>query len=98
MGDTISGRIVEAPDGNLYRISDDARVQNVETFAGAGTKTPLHDGVAEGLSARYGGAVGDWQKRKAVVYVDVGGEEVKAEVHWFQNGSDKHRFKIKRYL
>ena len=29
---------------------------------------------------------------------DVNGEQIKAEVHWFQNGSEKVKFKVKEWL
>ena len=59
---------------------------------------PLREEVAQGLSAEFGGKPEDWQHCKAKGWLDVDGEAVKAEVHWFQNGSEKVKFKVKRWL
>ena len=53
-------------------------------FAGSGTKHPLHDGVAEGLTEQFGGEPSKWQHCKGHGILDYDGEERPAEVHWFQ--------------
>ena len=68
-------------------------------FSGYGTNTPLHDGVAEGLTNQYGGSVEKWQHAKGIGVTDDDGENVRAEIHWFQEetvGQVKH--KVKRWL
>lgn len=63
-----------------------------------GGVNPLSGEVAQGLSDEFGGKPEDWQHCKAKGWLDVDGEAVKAEVHWFQNGSEKVKFKVKRWL
>ncbi len=85
--------------GKLYHYVEGSRVQDVTVFAGYGARTPLHEGVAEGLANEYGGDVEKWQHVKGFGVIDDDGENVKAEVHWFQEqsvGQVKH--KIKRWL
>ncbi len=91
--DIIDGR------GDVYHYVEGTRIQNREVFAGYGVKTPLHEGVAEGLTAEFGGDVAKWQHVKGVGIIDDHGEEVRAEVHWFQEesvGQVKHF--IKKWL
>lgn len=84
-----------------YQFAPGTRIQNSEVFAGKGTKHPLHEGVAEGLTAEFGGSVSKWQHAKGYgVLVDQEtGEEFNAEVHWFQEETvGKVKFKLKREL
>lgn len=70
-----------------------------EVFAGYGTRIPLHNGVAEGLTEHFKSDSDKWQHVKGIGVIDYFGEERKAEVHWFQEesvGQVKH--KIKRWL
>ena len=86
-------------DGRIYHYVEGSRVQNREVFAGFGTRTPLHDGVPEGLTKEFGGTPSKWQHVKGFGLIDDNGESVRAEVHWFQEetvGQVKH--KIKRWL
>jgi hypothetical protein len=40
-----------------------------------------------------------WQHAKGIGVIDCDGEEIKAEVHWFQEESvGKVKFKVKRWL
>lgn len=91
--------IVDHNTGRIFRYAEGTYVRNVQVFAGYGTKTNLHDGVAEGLTAEYGGNVNKWQHVKGIGEIDDDGEIVRAEVHWFQEesiGQVKH--KIKRWI
>lgn len=73
-------------------------MQNSQVFAGKGVSKPLREEVALGLTEQYGGAPENWQHCKAIAWIDVDGESIRAEVHWFQNGSIKEKFKVKRWL
>lgn len=75
--------------GVEYVFAAGSRIQDSEVFAGKGTKHPLHEGVAEGLSEQYGKNVSEWQHAKGygtLLDPDTG-DELGAEVHWFQEKS-----------
>lgn len=90
--------VVDKSTGEEYYFVEGTRTQNAQVFAGKGGVKPLREEVAQGLSAEFGGKPEDWQHCKAKGWLDVDGEAVKAEVHWFQNGSEKVKFKVKRWL
>lgn len=89
-----------SPDGERYfHYVEGTYVQRVKVFAGYGTKTPLHEGVAEGLTKEFGGDPAKWKHVKGEGIVDDDGEDVRVEVHWFQEesvGQVKHM--IKKWL
>ncbi len=90
--------VVDKSTGEEYYFVEGTRTQNAQVFAGKGGVKPLHEEVAQGLAAEFGGKPEDWQHCKGKGWLDVDGESVKAEVHWFQNGSEKVKFKVKRWL
>lgn len=83
-----------------YHFAEGTRIQNREVFAGYGTRIPLHDGVAEGLSEQHGGVdVEKWQHVKGNGILETEEGDRPAEVHWFANnefGQCGH--KVKRWL
>lgn len=89
-----------SPDGERYfHYAEGTYVQRVKAFAGYGTNTPLHEGVADGLTKEFGGDPAKWKHVKGEGVIDDDGEDVRAEVHWFQEesvGQVKHR--IKKWL
>lgn len=94
-------KVVDKTTGVEYEFAPGTRIQNSEVFAGKGTKHPLHDGVAEGLTEQFGGTPSKWQhaKGKGILLDDMTGEEYSAEVHWFQEETvGKVKFKVKRWL
>lgn len=94
-------KIVDKSTGVEYEFASGTRIQNSEVFAGKGTRHPLHEGVAEGLTEQYGGTVSKWQHAKGFgVLVDPDTrEERQAEVHWFQEETvGKVGFKVKEWL
>lgn len=94
-------KIVNKSTGIEYEFAPGTRIQDAEVFAGKGTRHPLHEGVAEGLTAQYGGTPEKWQHAKGFgVLMDLEtGEEFCAEVHWFQEETvGKVGFKIKREI
>nr|DAK85601.1 MAG TPA: minor capsid protein [Caudoviricetes sp.] len=90
--------VVDKSTGEEYYFVEGTRTQNAQVFAGKGGVNPLREEVAQGLSDEFGGKPEDWQHCKAKGWLDVNGEAVKAEVHWFQNGSEKVKFKVKRWF
>lgn len=94
-------KVVNKDTGVEYEFAHGTRIQDSEIFAGKGTKRPLHEGVAEGLSERYGGTPSKWQHAKGhgVLVDKETGEEFEAEVHWFQEETvGKVGFKLKKEL
>lgn len=94
-------KVIDKSSGIEYEFAPGTRIQNAEVFAGKGTKHPLHEGVAEGLTEQYGGTAGKWQHAKGFgVLMDMEtGEEFRAEVHWFQEETvGKVGFKLKREI
>ena len=89
-----------SPDGERYfHYAEGTYVQRVKAFSGYGTNTPLHEGVAEGLTKEFGGDPTKWKHVKGEGVINDDGEDVRAEVHWFQEesvGQVKHR--IKKWL
>lgn len=91
--------IIDPETGEMFQFAEGTRIQNVEVFAGKGTKKSLHEGVAEGLADQVGGSTEKWQHCKGKGILDYYGEERPAEVHWFQEETvGKVKFKVKRWL
>lgn len=53
-------KVVDKATGVEYEFALGTRIQNSEVFAGKGTRHPLHEGVAEGLTAEFGGTPSKW--------------------------------------
>ena len=84
------------PDDQYYQYAAGTKIQDREVFAGYGTRHPLHEGVAEGLTEEFGGDPTKWRHEKGIGIIDRNGEEVRAEVHWFYAesvGQVKHMIK-----
>lgn len=96
--------IVDENTGETFRFTEGSRLQNVEIFAGPGTKTPVHDdGFKERVAKKYDLSeeqMAKMQKVKGVGTIDYNGDNVKAEVHWvqIQGESGKYFFKVKEWL
>ena len=90
--------ILEPDTGEIFRFAEGTRIRDVHAFAGKGTKHPLHEGVAEGLSEQLGGKPENWRHMKGHGIVEYYGEERAAEVHWFEEETvGRVKFKIKRW-
>lgn len=90
--------VLDPESGEYFHFSEGTRVRDVQVFAGKGTSKPLNPEVAEGLSEQIGGEPDEWQHCKGVGTIDYNGEDIDAEVHWFQEPSvGKHKFKIKKW-
>lgn len=91
--------VVDKSTGEIFQFAEGTRIQNSEVFAGYGTSNSLHEGVAEGLTKEFGGTPTKWQHAKGIGVIDYHGEEIKAEVHWFQEETvGKVKFKVKEWL
>lgn len=89
--------VIDTETGEEFNFVEGTKIQNTKVFAGKGTKTPLHEGVAEGLSEQLGGKAEKWQHCKGDGIIDYYGEHRKTEIHWFQEETvGKEKFKIKR--
>lgn len=91
--------ITDPITGENFNFTEGTHIQNAQVFAVKGVRTPLHDGVAEGLTKEFGGKIENWQHSKGIGIIDMHGEQVKAEVHRFQNSDvGKVKFKISRFI
>lgn len=90
--------MLDPESGEYFHFSEGTRIRDAQVFAGKGASKPLNAEVAEGLSEQIGGEPDEWQYCKGIGTIDYHGEEIDAEVHWFQEPSvGKHKFKIKKW-
>lgn len=90
--------IIDPSTGDFFHFVEGTKIQNAEVFAGYSTKKSLNEAVADGLSREFGGDPAKWQHAKGIGTLDYYGEEIKAEVHWFQEESiGKVKFKVKEW-
>ena len=91
--------ILDPKSGNYFHFSEGTKIRNPKVFAGKGGANKLREEVAKGLSEQIGGKPSEWQHCKGIGTIDYYGENIEAEVHWFQEASvGKHKFKIKKWL
>lgn len=104
IGKSLGGRaknydVLDVATGEYFHFVEGTKIQNAEVFAGYGVKKPLLEEVAEGLTKEFGGDPEKWQHAKGIGVLDYHGDELKAEVHWFQEESvGKVKFKVKEWL
>ena len=84
---------VKLPDGNYSRVTEGTKITKVVAFAGKGLKRQVD--VAEHLSKQIGGKAENWQHLRGEGFVDVDGESLSAELHWFENSDIEGRFRMK---
>lgn len=91
--------VVDKRTGIAYRFVQGTRVRNPTVFAGYKGVRPLNPDVITGLVEEFGGSRDRWQHAKGIGVLDVDGEEIKAEVHWFQEESvGRVKFKVKEQI
>lgn len=91
--------VIDPATGEYFRFVEGSRIHNSEVFAGYGVKKALNEDVAEGLAKEFGGDPAKWQHAKGFGTLDYHGEELDAEVHWFQEETvGKVKFKVKKWL
>ena len=89
--------VMDLATGEKFRLADGAKLQDVEVFAGKGTKTPFRN--AEKAAEKFGGEAKDWQHVKGFCTLDTPDGDRDVEIHWIQcQGFGKHDFFIKRWL
>lgn len=90
--------VLDPSSGDYFYFSEGTRIRDIKVFAGKGGTKPLEPEVANGLSEQLGGRPEEWQHCKGIGTIDYYGEDVDAEVHWFQEPSvGKCKFKIKNW-
>lgn len=90
--------VIDPTTGELFHFVEGTKIQDAEVFAGYCTKKPLNEAVADGLAGEFGGDPDKWQHAKGIGTLDYYGEDIKAEVHWFQEESvGKVKFKVKEW-
>ena len=96
---TMKVQVLDPATGEYYSLAHGSRLQNVKIFAGKGGTKPLREAVVEGLSEEFGGRPENWQHAKGIGALDADGEEVLAEIHWFQEETvGRVKFKVKEWL
>ena len=89
--------IMDLETGEHFQLVEGTHLQNVEVFAGKGTKSEYRN--AEKYATDIGGSAADWQHVKGVGAVDYYGESRKASIHWSQcEKYGKYDFFIKEWL
>ena len=89
--------VMDLATGEKYHFAEGTRLQNVEVFAGKGTRTVFRK--AEEAAQKFGGNAKDWQHVKGFGVLDTPDGDRNVEVHWIQcQGVGKHDFFIKRWL
>ena len=89
--------VMDLATGEKYHFAEGTRLQNVEVFAGKGTRTVFRK--AEEAARKFGGNAKDWQHVKGFGVLDTPDGDRNVEVHWIQcQGVGKHDFFIKRWL
>ena len=89
--------VLDFDSGEYFQFTEGTRLQNVEVFAGKGTKKELR--IAEKYASKHGGNPKDWQHVKAFGYIDTPEGSMKVEVHWMQcEGVGKVDFFVKRWM
>jgi hypothetical protein len=90
--------VLDPATGEYFRFVEGTRIRNSEVFAGSGVKKALKTEVAEGLAKEFGGNPAKWQHAKGIGTLEYHGDELEAEVHWFQEETvGKVKFKVKEW-
>lgn len=88
--------IMDLSTGEFFQFAQGSRIQNIETFAGKGTKNEFRK--AQKYADRHGGKPEDWKHVKGHGIVETSDGDRKAEVHWVEcEGIGKFDFFVKRW-
>ena len=89
---------VSMPDGSIAKFVEGGKITHKQVFAGKGTKKPIRD--VERLTREYPKSKSNlWQKVKGRAYLDLGGEYIYSEIHWYEEPSiGKVEIKFKKEL
>ncbi len=89
--------ILDLSTGEVYHLAEGSHLQNIEVFAGKGTKTEFRD--AYKYAVRYGGAVDAWQHAKGIGIINAPDGDIRAEIHWIQcEGIGRREMFVKEWL
>ena len=70
------------PNGETLTLTEGSRITDVQTIAGAGRNRQID--IVDVLVDNYGGDPLQWKKCKGYGYVDIDGESLLAELHWYE--------------
>lgn len=88
--------VMDLATGEFFQFAQGSRIQNVEVFAGKGTRTEFRK--AQKYAERHGGKAEDWQHVKGHGVVETPEGYRNAEIHWVQcSGIGKFDFFVKRW-
>lgn len=83
-----------SPNGDTLYLTEGSRITKVNVIAGKGMNRQID--IVDDLVYRFGGNASEWQKCKGLGYVDIDGESVLVELHWYTEPSvGEVDFKIK---
>lgn len=86
---------IQLPSGDYVNLAEGTKITNSTVIAGKGRNRQID--MLDVLVADYGGNPEDWQKAKGFGYVNIDGEVLKAELHWYQEPTvGKVNMKIKQ--
>lgn len=89
--------MLDLKTGKFYHFAEGSKLQDVEVFAGYGTRYEYRKGIE--YAAKIGGLPEEWQHVKAKAELSTGKGTAKAEVHWSQHEKyGKFEFFVKRWL
>lgn len=89
--------VLDLETGIRYQLAKGTKMQDVEVFAGKGSKTEFRQ--AAKYAERYGGAASDWQHAKGKGVLSTEDGDIKAEIHWVQcDGVGKKEMFVKEWL
>ena len=89
-------QVMDLSTGEMFNLVEGTNLQNVEAFAGKGTKTQYRN--AYKYADAYGGKIEDWQHVKGNGWIAYTDGDRYAEIHWSQcEGIGKYDLFIKRW-
>lgn len=89
--------VMDLETGETYHIEEGTKIQNVQVFAGEGTRYEFR--TAQKYADRYGGDPADWQHVKGICNLVTPEGTRKAEVHWVQcTNIGRQEMFVKRWL
>lgn len=89
--------VLDLANGEIFHFVEGTHLQNVEVFAGKGTKSVYRKAYV--YANKYGGKPEEWQHVKGNGILDYYGEHRRAAVHWSQHDVyGKHDFFVKEWL
>lgn len=89
--------VMDLETGEFFSLVEGTKIQNVEVFAGKGTRKELN--IAEKYAHAHGGNPKDWQHAKGIANLHTDDGDRMAEIHWMQcEKVGKFDFFVKEWL